>query len=191
MQNDPFALLERMVAILDEVGVRYAVGGSVASSVLGEPRSTVDLDLAVDIQSSQLERLIERIAPDFYVPLDAARAAVRTRSSFNVLDLASGLKVDLFVLGEGLLDRRQITRRLSVDLPGSDRAIWVTAPEDQILRKLQWYRDGGSVSDRQWRDVVGLLFVCGARLDHGDLSDAARELGLEELLDEARRQAEV
>lgn len=109
-QKGPFDLVCQMAEILDELGVPYALGGSMASSLLGEPRSTVDVDLAVQLDERSGEALLERVDALFYVPQDDAREAIRTHTAFNLLDTASALKVDLFVVGEGLLDRRQIER---------------------------------------------------------------------------------
>lgn len=98
-------LVGAMAEILDELGVPYALGGSMASSLLGEPRSTVDVDLAVQHDGSTGEALIERVSALFYVPVDSARAAIEGHTSFSLLDTSSALKVDLFVVGDGLLDR--------------------------------------------------------------------------------------
>lgn len=87
---------------------------------------------------------------------------------------------------DGLLDRRQIERRVFVRVPGVDRAIAVTSPEDQVLRKLDWYRQGGGVSERQWRDVIGILRIRGDALDQTDLAEAAAAVGLDALLAQAR-----
>jgi hypothetical protein len=141
-----------MAGIFDELGVRYALGGSMASSLLGEPRSTVDVDMDVEMDVVSGEALLERMDPEFYVPVDSVRSALRQRTSFNPVDTVNALKVDVFVLGDDLLDRMQIERRVLVELPGAPMGIWVTAAEDQVLRKLDWYRKGGRPSDRQWRD---------------------------------------
>ena len=101
------------------------------------------------------------------------------------MDTSQPLKVDVFVLGGGLLDRRQIDRRVRVAVPGSTDGIWVTSPEDQVLRKLDWYRKGGEVSDRQWRDVLGILSTVGHGFDREDLTETATHVGLADLLDAA------
>ena len=189
MAHGPLALVLRMAEVLDELGLRYALGGSMASSLLGEPRSTVDVDLAVQLDLASGEALFDRVDDAFYVPLDAARTAIRRQSSFNLVDTANALKVDLFVLGDGLLDRMQIERRVLVDVPGAPSGIWVTSPEDQVLRKLDWYRQGERVSDRQWRDVVGILRVRRGSLDDAYLAATAVALDLADDLEEARRQA--
>jgi len=187
----PLGLVLRMVALLDEMAIPYALGGSLAATFFGEPRSTTDVDLAVVVDATAAERFLERAALEFYVPTDSARRAIRTHDSFNLLSLEGGMKVDLFVLGDGLLDRRQIERRVRISVPGAVDGIWVTAPEDQVLRKLEWYRDGGSTSDRQWRDVLGIIRVCGDALDTRELRSAATDLGLADLLDAAFVDADV
>jgi len=185
----PFDLVRQMAEILDDLGVPYALGGSMASSLLGEPRSTVDVDMAIRLEGATGEALLERVSAAFYVPVDAARAAIRSHSSFNLVDTASALKVDLFVVGDGLLDRMQIERRTRVAVPGVANGIWVTAPEDQVLRKLDWFRQGGSTSDRQWRDVVGILRIHRESMDLSYLQSSASEVGLTGELEEALRQA--
>mgnify|MGYP002138206858 CR=1 FL=1 len=131
------------------------------------------------------ESFLERVLAEFYVPTESARNAIHTHQSFNLLAESSGFKADFFVAGDGLLDRRQLERRVLIPLPDVPAGLWVTSPEDQVLRKLDWYRMGGSVSDRQWRDVVGIIIVRGAALDLDYLRDTAGELDLLALLEEA------
>ena len=109
---------------------------------------------------------------------------------FDLVDTTSALKVDLFVVGEGLLDRMQLERRVRMDVPGARDGIWVTAAEDQVLRKLDWFRQGASLSDRQWRDVVGILRVHGRSMDLDYLTATARAVGLREELAAALREVE-
>lgn len=186
----PVELALEVAARLDRLGIPYVVGGSLASSILGEPRATVDVDLAVRLREADVPRLVEALEGDFYVSREAAQEAVRRGSSFNAVHLESVQKMDFFVLGEGLLDRRQLERRHRVVLSEEpSRALWITSAEDQILRKLEWYRAGGGVSDRQWRDVVGILAVQGGALDRRDLAETAARLELGDLLDRALRDA--
>ena len=191
MTKGPLQLVGQVAGILDDLGIPYALGGSLASSLIGEPRSTVDVDIAIKVPEESGEGLLERAGAEFYVPMDAARAAMREHSSFNLVDTAHGLKVDLFVLGDDLLDRMQIARRMNVAIPGLGEGIWVTSPEDQVLRKLDWYRSTGHESERQWRDVVGILRIHGAALDGTYLEETARQLDLAGLLDEARTAADI
>jgi len=185
MTRGPLELVGQVASILGDLGIPYALGGSMASSLVGEPRSTVDVDIAIKVEVGIEDALLDRVTAEFYVPVDAARAAFRAHSSFNLVDTSHGLKVDLFVLGDGLLDRMQIERRMTVTIPGFTDPIWVTSPEDQVLRKLDWYRRTGHQSERQWRDVVGILRIHRDATDRRYLDETARQLDLSALLDEA------
>jgi hypothetical protein len=111
MTLGPLALAIEFGKLLESFDIAYALGGSVASSLLGEPRTTVDVDFAVKLDSVGLERIIEATSAEFYVPLDSARASIEALSSFNLISNTTGLKIDVFVVGDGLLDRRQLDRR--------------------------------------------------------------------------------
>jgi hypothetical protein len=187
--NQPAGPLSFALAIaekLDHLGVPYVLGGSVASSFFGEPRTTIEVDFAVQLAHRSLDRLVDAWNLDFYIPENAANNAVTNHTSFNVLHHATGVKVDLFVLGDRPLDRHQFERRIRVVVQTDPvRSIWVTAPEDLILRKLDWYRLGGQVSDRQWRDVQGMLGAQSDYLDFDHIRRVAVETDLTELFDAA------
>jgi hypothetical protein len=188
----PIDLALQIAALLDSLAIPYVLGGSLASSLVGEPRTTVDLDFAIRLRSEDVAPLLAALGTEYYVSSEAVQSAVARTASFNIVKLDSVEKVDLFVLGDGLLDRRQLARRQRLVVSESPRReLWVGSPEDQVLRKLDWYRAGGGVSDRQWRDVLGILAVQAARLDRADLESAAADLGLAELLARAFQEAGV
>ncbi|HVJ98584.1 MAG TPA: hypothetical protein VNC41_17280 [Acidimicrobiia bacterium] len=188
MSAPVYALITAVVAILDELDVPYALGGSIASSIVGQPRSTDDGDIAIHVDRDRADILIARLAKQFYVPASAA-IAVDDHSSFNVLDVATGSKVDLFVVGDGLLDRMQIERRVQRSPAGLPADIWITSIEDLVLRKLDWYRSGGGVSQRQWRDVCAVLHMQSDVIDRDYLTKTADLVELGDLLEQALREA--
>jgi hypothetical protein len=177
----------RMVATaLDAAGAPYFLGGSVASALYGEPRSTRDVDLVAAISSHHIEPFLAALGKAFYADAEAIRAAVASSRSFNVIHLETMIKADVFVFKGDAFGRSQFSRRMAKQLSQGDPGlIYVASPEDTVLAKLQWYRDGGGVSDRQWNDVLGVLKVQGPTLDRAYLKEWARELRLTDLLDRA------
>lgn len=173
---------------LDELGVPYLVGGSIASSLHGVPRSTQDADLVADLREEHVPAFVASLEGRFYVDEERVRHAVRRRSSFNVIELSTLFKIDLFLLGDEPMARQEMARRERVALPGGGE-LEVASAEDTILQKLRWYHLGGSVSDRQWRDVLNVLEVQGERLDRAYLTQGAEELGLSALLERALGEA--
>jgi hypothetical protein len=173
-----------VVRVLDDLGIPYLIGGSLASSAYGEARTTQDVDLVVDLAEVQVASLVARLRPDFYADDERARQAVARRGSFNVIHLRTMSKIDLFVAGDDPPARRQLERRRTLPMPGlPDVVLSVSSPEDVIVQKLRWYRLGNEVSERQWRDAEGVARVQGAALDRTYLRKAARELEVEDLLD--------
>jgi len=185
-------VIERLADVLDGLGIRYAIGGSVASALYGTVRFTRDADITVQPFSSLADRLYELLKDEFYVSREAMEEALRSHGSFNVIHFKTAFKIDLFIQGpsefEGqLLDRRHLLR---LDEMGR-REVCVVSPEDIVLLKLRWFNMTGGTSERQWSDVLGVLGVQGEALDFRYLRDSARKLGLEELLNRAIREAET
>jgi hypothetical protein len=171
-----------VVHALDRLGIANTVGGSIAASFAGEPRSTIDIDIIAAITESHVQPLVDDLAGDFYVDADALRRAVRSHATANLIHQASQLKIDLFVAGGTPLDDQQLRRRLAVDI-GDGRILHVHPPEDILLQKLRWFRRGGEVSDKQWRDVLGIVRVQGSRLDRDYLRANAGVIGVADLLE--------
>lgn len=179
---NPWLVVAEVARVFDALGVRYAVGGSLASGVVGEPRSTIDADLVAELQPQHIDPLVAELSPRFYIPIERLRSAVRERQSVNLIDQDTAVKVDIFVAGGTPLDDAALTRRLPFAPRSVARTLYIHTPEDVLLQKLRWYRKGGETSDRQWRDVVGIVRVQGARLDRSYLAYGADLLGVTDLL---------
>lgn len=177
----------RVARALEALGIEYALGGSVASSVQGEPRSTNDIDFAVRLKEEQVGPLAAELGPDFSVDEEGLREAARRGRAENIFYLPDVLKIDLYVRGATEFDRSELARRRRQVLSGSEE-IYVATPEDNLLRKLMWFRMGGEVSDRQWRDVLGILRVSRPALDWTYLRDWATRLDVADLLERAENQ---
>ena len=177
MSGEISELLGRVAQLLDAAEIPFMLAGSFASTAHGLPRSTQDLDLVIDPASeSALEALLASTHADqYYVDADAAREAYRRRSMFNVIDLASGWKVDLIVRKNRLFSRDEFGRRLKMSILGVP--VFVASPEDTIVAKLEWSKLAGG-SQRQRRDVAGIVATIGPALDHAYVERWVRDLDL-------------
>lgn len=165
---------------LDDLGVVWLIGGSVASSLLGEMRATADIDLVADLRLAHVAPLYARLSPEFYVDEDTMRWAARERRSFNAIHEATMTKVDVFCVPHDEISQAQLSRRIFEDTTSA--RVPIASPEDIILQKLIWYRTGGEISDRQWKDIVGVIRVHGGALDREYLVRQARAAGVDDLL---------
>jgi hypothetical protein len=183
------AAVQPVVEVLERLGVVYHIGGSVASSAHGSPRATNDVDLVVDLRREHVAPLCDALAGAYYVSAELLHDAIVHRSCANVLHLASGYKVDLFVCRGGEYDRCALLRFVDRSLEPGTRGFQVATAEDILLRKLEWYRAGGETSDRQWNDVLGIVRLRERDLDHAYLDRWAAHLRVEDLLQRALREA--
>lgn len=171
-----------VVAELNRLNVRYYVGGSVASSLHGAARSTLDVDLNAELDDSSAMQLVTSLQAEYYVSEVSVRDAVRNRSCFNLLHYASSYKVDIFVSKNSLFDQSVLSRAVESMLGDPVAiAVRIATPEDIILLKLDWFRLGDFASERQWNDLKLVTKLHGQRLDSRYLQHWVNELGLHEL----------
>ena len=174
----------------ERLGIPYAVGGSLASSLHGVMRSTLDVDIVADVKAEHIQPLIEALSKEFYADDEMMRDAIDHQISFNLIHYETAFKVDIFIRKSRAFDQMQLKRRrLSVIASNPEESVYVTSPEDTILAKLEWYRMGGEVSDRQWRDVIGVLKTRAGELDLGYLRKWAAELHVSDLLERVLKEA--
>ena len=167
--------LMRVVAVaFDAAGIDYFVTGSQASVTFGEPRFTNDVDLVARLQPGDVDAFCDALDglgdPDLYVDREAVREAVARRDQFNILHTASGLKADVMLPRMGAYDRYRFDRRVR-EKQADDTEVAFASPEDVILAKLVFYKQGGS--EKHIRDISGILKVQGDAVDMGYLDEWA------------------
>ena len=172
---DQAELLRHLLDTLDRQKLEYAITGSHASMAFGESRLTNDIDVLVALPPGYLHVFLKAFpAPEFYVSEDAARQAVKAGGMFNIIHPASGQKIDVIVPSDDF-DRWQLSRTVRAPVfPGREARL--VAPEDLVLKKLEYYREGGS--EKHLRDIAGMAKVLGARLDLAYVETMAERMGL-------------
>jgi hypothetical protein len=172
-------VLRFVVRVLEDRQIRYALVGSYGSIAYGEYRMTQDIDVLAEISASQVEGLCSCFPPpEWYVNRIAAAEAVRQRRQFNVIHIPSGNELDFMLPGDSDWSRQELDRRQLVALL-PDQAVYTAHPEDIILGKLRYYREGAS--DKHLRDISGILDVSGEQIDRKRVSEWAHRLGLDDL----------
>ena len=178
--------------VLDTLEVRWFLGGSLASSVHGVPRATLDADIVADLRASQVGPLLRALGDDWYVEEHSVRQAIADRSCFNLIHFGTAMKIDVFVPKLRRFDGGQFSRAKRTPVAeGSTIEIPVCSAEDIVLAKLEWYRAGGELSERQWGDVIGVLRVNADHLDLEGMRERALELSVSDLLAGALTEAGV
>lgn len=180
---EPIAVTLLVIDVLEELKIPYVIVGSLASTQHGTARSTLDSDLVVSLNQSHISPLISKLQSAFYADEQMAQSALDNLSSFNLIHLETMFKVDLFIAKDEIFDQYQLSRRIQRGIAeDSDRQINFLSAEDTILAKLKWYRMGREQSERQWRDVVGVLKVQKESLDFAYMHMMANELNITDLL---------
>jgi hypothetical protein len=188
--NENLQVLQEVIAALSSLGIPYALGGSLASCVFGLMRTTQDADLSVEPFPGKEAALCACFGEDYYISQECVEDAIRRQASFNIIHLISGFKVDCFIRKDRPFDLSAMARRRSYPWPGqAGLSLQCVTPEDVVLFKLEWYRLGDEASERQWRDIIGVLQVQAGKLDEAYLDHWAADLGVADLLGRARQDA--
>lgn len=178
------AFLSALIALLDQAGIAHMVAGSLASTYYAAPRTTRDIDIVIDPTPAPFASFLQALASTgYYVNSATAARALELRSAFNVIDPASGWKIDLIIRRDRLFSEVEFSRRRRARLAGVP--VWVATAEDTILAKLEWAAIGES--DRQLRDAAEVLAALHGQLDGAYLDRWSEELGVRSLLDRVRR----
>lgn len=190
MLTEPIAVTLLVIDALVYLQVPYFIAGSLASALHGVARATMDVDLVADMQLEHVEPFIQHLGDAFYTDAEMILSAVQHHTSFNLIHQETIFKVDIFLPKKRPYNQMQFERRILITLVDDpQRSAYFASPEDNILAKLEWYRMGGEVSDRQWGDVINVIKIQGDRLDVNYLHRWSIELEVNDLMMRALLQA--
>ncbi len=187
MKSEISSAIELFIKSLEDMNIPYFIGGSIASSVYGIARATMDIDLVSELKFEDVKQLVQKLKGSYFIDEEMIIDAIKNKSSFNLVHLGTMMKIDVFISQDKIFDKKSFERRKRdtiSDEPGSIQ-VYLCSAEDTILSKLDWYKMGGSVSDRQWKDIIGIIKVQGRLLDSEYLLKWSEELGVTELLKKA------
>lgn len=190
-KSDILEALHPVIKAFDDLSISYYIGGSIASSIYGLARATMDVDLVAAIKQEHIEPLKDALQDHYFIDPDMILEAIRRQSSFNLIHLDTMIKIDVFI-SKGESYQKEVLKRKrkdTLDEEDSGSEFYFSSPEDTILNKLQWYDMGGRSSERQWLDITGIIKVQGALLDKDYLTKWAKKLRLPDLLEKAYRDA--
>jgi len=177
----PFELLKKIVDVFEDLQIPYLVTGAVASIAYGEPRLTNDIDIVADLKEEHVDGLVKAFPPDdFYIDEEMVRQAIQDHGQFNIIHPSSGLKVDVMIKKKTPHDQSRFERIRRI-YPMETYQANFAAPEDVIIKKMEYYKEGGS--DKHLRDIAGILKISGRAVDRNYITEWAQPLGLLEIWD--------
>ena len=190
MQNEPIEVTLKVTDVFEKLGVPYLIAGSLASTLYGMVRTTQDSDVVAEMRLEHLQMFVSALQDEFYIDEEMIADAIQRNSSFNIIHRETMFKVDVFLPSPRPFLQAQLERaERQVFSFEAEISAKFASPEDTILSKLEWYRMGGEVSDRQWRDILGVLKTRAGELDLEYLRKWAAELHVSDLLERALGQA--
>ena len=190
MQNEPIEVTLKVTDVFEKLDISYLIAGSLASTLYGMVRTTQDSDIVAELRLEHLQQFVSSLQDEFYIDQEMIAESIQRNSSFNIIHRETMFKVDVFIprprpFLQAQLDRAQ-RQTFSFETEMSAK---FASPEDTILAKLEWYRMGGEVSDRQWRDILGILKTRTGDLDGEYLRKWAAELHVSDLLERALQES--
>lgn len=188
---DILQAIQPIISVFDKLSIPYYISGSIASSIYGIARATMDVDIVADIKIENTSSLKQILENEYYIDENMIKDAIRKFSSFNLIHLETMIKIDVFIHKRQSYQEESLRRKQKDTLEDSEDAseFYFSSPEDIILNKLQWYEIGNRISERQWLDVIGVIKVQHKNLDDGYLRKWGKDLGLLDLLIKAFHEA--
>lgn len=176
--GDEYRLLLHAARVLNAAGVKYFVSGSVAAMHYGEARMTRDIDIILHLRYGDVSAIVDAFPePEYFVQKESVVRALREDGQFNVIEPMTGMKIDFMCAETSAFNESRFrrARRIAVE-PGID--VWFSAPEDVILKKLEYFKEGAS--DKHLRDIASMIKISGETFDREYLERWARILKVEE-----------
>ena len=175
----PYELLQKVIEAFEQLRIPYLVTGSVAAMAYGEPRLTNDIDIVAAIEERHIPGLLTAFPEhEFYISAEMIAEAIRQRSQFNIIQPSSGLKVDVMIRQNTPFDASRFQRARRIH-PAETYDANFAAPEDVIIKKMEFYKNGGS--EKHLRDITGILKISGAEIDRDYVVAWAIKLDLTEI----------
>lgn len=179
---------EPLIRFFEANQIQYHIGGSVASSAHGIPRTTIDVDLVADIKLHHVEKMVQSLQTIYYIDASMIQSAISNQTSFNLIHLETIIKIDVFILKQDAFDQNVMSRAVKGTLnvgQAEPFQVQFSSPEDIILHKLSWFRMGGEQSERQWKDILGVLKIQRDSLDLEYMQIWAKQIKVDDLLERA------
>lgn len=179
---------EPLIRFFEANQIQYHIGGSVASSAHGIPRTTIDVDLVADIKPHHVEKMVQSLQTIYYIDASMIQSAINNQTSFNLIHLETIIKIDIFILKADPFDQNVMSRAVAGTLNVGEAEplqVQFSSPEDIILHKLSWFRMGGEQSERQWKDILGVLKIQRDSLDFEYMQIWAKQIKVDDLLERA------
>jgi hypothetical protein len=190
MLPEPIAVIVLVTQVLEKLKIPYLISGSMASTVYGMVRTTQDVDIIAEMHLEHVQPFISTLQSEFYLDEEMIADSVQHNSSFNIIHRKTMFKVDVFIPRKTQFQKSELNRaqkQIINEIP--EISAYFASPEDIILAKLEWFRMSSEVSERQWRDVIGIMKVRAGYLDLEYLRKWASKLNVNELLEKALKES--